>query len=177
MFSGGFLCGFHFRVVKIKVWGYELKIRFNHPLDRIFILSQTTSFRLFKLKEFAGNSFELDENGRKFSKWIENTGGKGEITLNEQFQHFPTVFSKELYTRHLKRKQLVWERVNSRPHNKFLDITKFKAKADDKCFLKADFLFIYRVENLGFSFPTIFVKPFSFWVVKSGICWGKKKFC
>ena len=27
-----------------------------------------------KLKEFADDNFELDENGRKFSKWVENTG-------------------------------------------------------------------------------------------------------
>ena len=27
---------------------------------------------------------------------------------------------------------------------------------------------------MGFPFPTIFVKPFSFWVVKIGICWEKK---
>ena len=29
-----------------------------------------------KLKEFADNSFKSDENGRKFSKWVENTVGK-----------------------------------------------------------------------------------------------------
>ena len=34
-----------------------------------------------KFKELADDSFELDENGRKFSKWIENTVGKGEIAL------------------------------------------------------------------------------------------------
>ena len=32
-----------------------------------------------KLKEFADNNFKVDENGRKISKWIENTVGKGEI--------------------------------------------------------------------------------------------------
>ena len=36
-------------------------------------------FRLIKLSEFPGNSFEFDENGRKFSKKVENTVGKGEI--------------------------------------------------------------------------------------------------
>ena len=32
-----------------------------------------------KLKEFAEDSLELDENGRKFSKRVENSVGKGEI--------------------------------------------------------------------------------------------------
>ena len=32
-----------------------------------------------KLKEFADDNFKFDENGRNFSKWVENTVGKGEI--------------------------------------------------------------------------------------------------
>ena len=32
-----------------------------------------------KIKDFPEDNFEFDENGRKFSKWIENTAGKGEI--------------------------------------------------------------------------------------------------
>ena len=32
-----------------------------------------------KLKEFADNNFQFDEKGRKLSKWVENTLGKGEI--------------------------------------------------------------------------------------------------
>ena len=32
-----------------------------------------------KLKELADDNFKFDENGRKFSKRIENTEGKGEI--------------------------------------------------------------------------------------------------
>ena len=32
-----------------------------------------------KLKEFADDYFKFDENGRKLSKWDENTVGKGEI--------------------------------------------------------------------------------------------------
>ena len=49
-----------------------------------------------KLKELADNNFKFNENGRKFSKWAENTAGKGEISP------FPTVFSKHLYCRHVK---------------------------------------------------------------------------
>ena len=54
-----------------------------------------------KLKEFADDNFKCDENGSKFSQWVENTVGKGEIACCEQFLLFP-VFSKELYSRHVK---------------------------------------------------------------------------
>ena len=54
-----------------------------------------------KLKEFADNNFEFNKNGRKFSKWVENNVGKGEIARYEQFLLFP-VFSKDLYCRHVK---------------------------------------------------------------------------
>ena len=30
----------------------------------------------FKLKEFADDNFRFDKNGRKFSKWVENTVGE-----------------------------------------------------------------------------------------------------
>ena len=43
-------------------------------------IKQTTNFRLSKLKEFADDNFKFDENGRKLSKRLENTVGKGEIT-------------------------------------------------------------------------------------------------
>ena len=55
-----------------------------------------------KLKEFADDNFIFDENGRKLSKWVENTVGKGEIARYEQFLLFP-VFSKGLSTRGVKR--------------------------------------------------------------------------
>ena len=41
-------------------------------------LSQTTSLDSSKLKDFADDNFIFDENGMKFSKWVENTVGKGE---------------------------------------------------------------------------------------------------
>ena len=47
-----------------------------------------------KLKEIADNSFEFDEFGRKFSKQVENTAGKGEIAPYEQFLLFPQCFQK-----------------------------------------------------------------------------------
>ena len=38
-----------------------------------------------KLKEFEDDNLMVDENGRKFSKGLENTVGKGEIAYYEQF--------------------------------------------------------------------------------------------
>ena len=40
------------------------------------------------------HSFKFDENGRKLSKWVENTVGKGEIARYEQFLLFPQCFQK-----------------------------------------------------------------------------------
>ena len=65
-------------------------------------LSQTPNSDFSKLKEFADDNFEFDVNNRKFSKWIENTLGKGEIAHYEQFLLFPTVFFKDFYCRHVK---------------------------------------------------------------------------
>ena len=61
---------------------------------------------------FADDNLKSDEIGRKFSKRVENTVGKGEITRNEQFLlSSPIVFSKDLHYRYIKKKTgLVWER-------------------------------------------------------------------
>ena len=51
------------------------------------------------MKEFAGDNFRFDENGRKFFKWVKNTVGKGEIAHNEQFLLlFPQCFQKTCTT-------------------------------------------------------------------------------
>ena len=42
-------------------------------------LSQMTNLDSSILKQFAGDNFKFDENGRRFSKRIENTVGKGGI--------------------------------------------------------------------------------------------------
>ena len=47
-----------------------------------------------KWKEFADDNFESDENGGKYSERVENTVGKGEITLWDQFLLFPQSFQK-----------------------------------------------------------------------------------
>ena len=53
-----------------------------------------TNFRFFRTKVFADNNFKFDENGRKLSKWIENTVGKGEIARYEQFLLLTSVFKR-----------------------------------------------------------------------------------
>ena len=66
-----------------------------------------------KLKEFADDNFNFDENCRTFSKSVENTVVKGEIARYEQFLLFPQCFQKDLYYRHVKL-GLVWERVKDK---------------------------------------------------------------
>ena len=47
-----------------------------------------------KLKEIADDNFRFNENGRKFSRQVENTMGKEEIARYEQFLLFPQCFQK-----------------------------------------------------------------------------------
>ena len=58
------------------------------------------------MNEFPGNHFKFDENDRKFSKRVENTVGKREIARHEQFLLLHTVFSIDLYCRHVKNQGL-----------------------------------------------------------------------
>ena len=66
------------------------------PITRRQILDSS------KLKEFVDENFKFDENGRKLSKWVENTVGKGEIARYKQVLLFP-VFSKGWFPRDVKR--------------------------------------------------------------------------
>ena len=70
----------------------------NISSDLINISSQPFPKRQIKdpskLKEFADDNFKFDENGRKLSKWLENTVGKGEIASYKQFLLFPLCFQK-----------------------------------------------------------------------------------
>ena len=49
-----------------------------------------------KLKEFADNNSKFDGNGGKFPKRVDNTACLRAISP------FPTVFSEDLYCRHIK---------------------------------------------------------------------------
>ena len=63
-----------------------------------------------KLKEFADDNFKFDENGRKLSKRVENTVGKGEIARYQQFLLFPQCFQKACFPAASKG-VIVWEWV------------------------------------------------------------------
>ena len=52
------------------------------------------NLRLPKVNEFADDNLIFDENGGNSSKWVENTGGKGEIACYEQFLLFHCVFKR-----------------------------------------------------------------------------------
>ena len=67
-------------------------------------------FKTSKLKEFADDNFKFDENGRKLSKRVENTMGKGEIARYKQFLLFPQCFQKACFPGASKG-VIVWEWV------------------------------------------------------------------
>ena len=54
------------------------------------------------MKAFTDDDFKFDENGRNFSKKVENTAGKGEIAHFRAISPFPTVFSKCFYSTEVK---------------------------------------------------------------------------
>ena len=71
-------------------------------------LSQITDST--KLKEFADDNFKFDVNGRKLSKLVENTVGKGEIAHYKHFLFFSQCFQKGCFSRASK-VVIVWEWV------------------------------------------------------------------
>ena len=62
--------------------------------------SQTTNFTLYQIERFCRRQNEFNENGRKLSKRIENTGKRRNCLL-WAISPFPTLFSKDIYCRHL----------------------------------------------------------------------------
>ena len=87
------------------------------------------------MKEFADNNFIFDENGRKLSKWVENTVGKGEIARHEQFLLFPQCFQKACFPG-VSKGVIVWEWVDSLPNDKILDWSKLKVFQIERLLLK-----------------------------------------
>ena len=57
-------------------------------------LSQTTSFRLSKLREFADDNLKFDKNGKKFSKRVENTKEKEKLLVTNNFSFSHSVFKR-----------------------------------------------------------------------------------
>ena len=63
-----------------------------------------------KLKECVDDNFRFEKNGRKLSKRVESTVGKGEIARYEQFLLFPQRFQKACFPGASKG-VIVWEWV------------------------------------------------------------------
>ena len=55
-----------------------------------------------KLREFVDDNIKFDENGRNLSERVENTGKRRNCSLRA-ISPFPTVFSKSLFSRGVKR--------------------------------------------------------------------------
>ena len=69
-------------------------LHFGSPLKP---LSNDKILDSSELKEVADDNFKFDDNGRKLSKRVENTVGKGEIARDEQFLLFPNCFQKACF--------------------------------------------------------------------------------
>ena len=89
------------------------------PITRRQILDSS------KLKDFADDNFKVDENGRKLSKWVENT-------CYQQFLLFPQCFQKACFPGASKG-VIVWEWVKTHPSRESLQITNQKAKILEFC--------------------------------------------
>ena len=114
---------------------------------------KTTNFRLFQTERVC-RQFQFEENGRKLSKQVENTVGKGEIARCEQFLLFPQSFQKACFPGASKG-VIVWESK--------IEICFGKGRNHpgkrSKCWLPA------------FSpFPTMFLEGFKYRVVTSRDC-------
>ena len=130
----------------------------------------------------ADDNFKFDKNGRKLSKHVENTVGKGEIARYEQFLLFPQCFQKASFPGASKG-VTVWEWVNSLPNDKILDWPKLKAFAHDKMNVTEKFeLVLERVQNIvgkgenaGYLhfllFPQCFQKASYTGSLKVGLVW------
>ena len=79
------------------------------PLVKSSPITRRQIFYFSKLKEFADN-FKFDENGRKLSKWVGNTVGKGEIARYEQFLLFQQCFQKACFPG-VSKGVIVWDWV------------------------------------------------------------------
>ena len=76
---------------------------------------QTTNLDSSKLRQFADDNFKFDEDGRKLSKRVENTVGKGKIACYEQFLFFPQCFQKACFPG-VSKGVIVWEWVKEAKH-------------------------------------------------------------
>ena len=91
---------------KTDIWGEGLSNRMPNPIAQdAYSLKPITRRQILdfsKLKQFTDDNFKFDENGRKLSKWVENSGKRRNCLL-QAVSPFSTVFSKGLFPRGVKR--------------------------------------------------------------------------
>ena len=92
-------------------WG-EGVVNTSGPRGEELTHYQTTNFRLFKTERVCRRQFQIDENGRKLPKQVENNVEKGEIARYEQFLLFPQCFQKAC-SPGASKGVIVWDWVNS----------------------------------------------------------------
>ena len=147
---------------------------------------EMTNFRLFKLKEFTDDNFKFDENGRKLSKQVEKTVGKGEIARYEQFLHCPQCFQKACFPG-VSKGVIVWDWVNPFPNKPwFLRVygtTLLKTLWEkEKMLVTSIFSFshsvFYSVKEINHHFSNIQIvvcKCFQFGHVQNSVVWERVK--
>ena len=77
----------------------------------LLTLSQTTDST--KLKVFADDNFKVDENGRKFSKRVENTVGKEKLLVTSNFSFSYSVLKRPLLQTS-KNQGLFWKGLSAK---------------------------------------------------------------
>ena len=83
------------------------------PQEKPLTHYQMTKSRLVQIETVCRPlDFEFDANTGKFSSWVENTVGKGEIARYEQFLLFPQCFQKACFPGASKG-VIVWEWVKT----------------------------------------------------------------
>ena len=117
-------------------WKLELSLNVTIPRQRFdrsrqFNFTKQQILDSSKLKEFADDNFKFDENGREFSKQVENTVGKEEIARYEQFLLFPQWFQKPCFSGALKGvivSEWVKKKIEVRPgvHTSKLSLANFQ---------------------------------------------------
>ena len=104
-----------------------------------------------KPKAFADDNFKLIfyENGRRFSIWVENTVGKRRNCSLRAISPFPTVFSKDLYCRHIKTRACLTH-YHTMPHLDALQICNWEQHCNKQFFLFSQCFLYYMALILHF---------------------------
>ena len=112
----------------------------------------------------ADDNFKFDGNGRKISKRVENTVGKGEIAHYEQFLLYPQCFQKACFPGASKG-VIVWEWVNLTGHFHPFDTPRLSILMDkpyiDRCKIKTHLFPQTRLIDLQLSFFFLLSQLFS----------------